>query len=716
MRTVIYFLLLIAIGASVILIPKRRETRRVGVILLSIAFLCEVLVFNFHSYHLLLGGYERAEVDLESSNTLIKQNGEDRLRVELIDVGRPVGTLRIDCDFIGSAEDAVETPYVTVTVDACDETQQAYYRSAIAEGQIVKGDNGSRYLVLDLSGKVSHLRLQLNAKPDCSFALKGITLNDPIPMRFSPLRLLLTFGAAFAIYLLLKAPAMLAAYGERRRLFRALALGVTVCLILGAVALTFLYQYDRTKGISGGFAQTSGNQITQELVDAFEAGQVSLLDRPSEELLALDNPYDWSLRSREGVAYKWDHLLFEGKYYSYYGIAPVVLLFLPYHLLTGYYFPTPEAVLLFGAIGILFLTLTYLVFCDLFAKKLPINMLLAGLLICQLSSGVWYNFCSPLFYEIAQASGFCFTCMGMYFLLRSRVIGSDEPVRLPSLCLSAVCLSLAVLCRPTLALYCVAALVFVGFGLFKYRKHTVNLFPEERKKTLLATVRYLCAALLPYAIIGGAQMLYNHARFGSVMDFGIQYSLTINDFTRAQYHTDFVMIGLHNFLFAFPTVRPEFPYVFSNFSDLSVNGYYFIANYNAVGLFLRALPSLGYVGAVSAWRALSREERRLALGVLIPTCVLVPLGIIFSIWESGYGVRYCTDFAWQFILGGLSVIFLLYVRRFDGQMKTLAQRFLVLSLVVAAVCNFGMIYAYMSKTGYLEAQFLAFERLFDFWK
>ena len=44
--------------------------------------------------------------------------------------------------------------------------------------------------------------------------------------------------------------------------------------------------------------------------------------------------------------YSWDHVYFDGKYYSYYGIAPVVLLFLPYHKLTGYYFPDSLAVLL----------------------------------------------------------------------------------------------------------------------------------------------------------------------------------------------------------------------------------------------------------------------------------------------------------------------------------------------------------------------------------
>ena len=86
------------------------------------------------------------------------------------------------------------------------------------------------------------------------------------------------------------------------------------------------------------------------------------------------------------------------------------------------------------------------------------------------------------------------------------------------------------------------------------------------------SAKYLACALTCYAVIGGIQMAYNFMRFGNPLDFGIQYSLTINDFTRAEYHTDFAMIGFWNFLFAFPTVRPDFPFVFCNFSSLDVNG------------------------------------------------------------------------------------------------------------------------------------------------
>ena len=63
--------------------------------------------------------------------------------------------------------------------------------------------------------------------------------------------------------------------------------------------------------------------------------------------------------------------------------------------------------------------------------------------------------------------------------------------------------------------------------------------------------------------------------------------------------------------------------------------------------------------AIAALKTMTKEEKRQALTLLLPTCIIAPLIIIFSIWESGYGVRYCVDFAWQMILGGAAVLYML---------------------------------------------------------
>ncbi len=711
-----YAISFLALAAVFLFLPKEKRTKRAAVALLAVSLVFELFIANFHSYHLLFGGYDKTVLDLSAETATVTGGAENdllyvqnkkgsALTLEFSDIGRPVGTLHLDLEF------GAGTDYVDVKIDAKDVTQAASYRSGVADGRILAGDGRTAHIVLDLSGDVSDLRIKITPPKDGAFIVRGVTANQAVPMDFSALRLILLLLGGMAVFALCSFPSMKAAYGENRFGLRTPAYAMTALLVIAAVVITWVSMYDQTGGISTGFENTRGNQITQEIVDAFREGQVHLLDTPSKELLEMENPYDWSARRDLGVSAKWDHLLFEGKYYSYYGIAPVLLLFLPYTALTGYYFPTAEAVLLFGALGLVFLTLLFLEFAELFCKKVPNSILLSTLFILLISSGVWYNFVYDNFYEIAQASGFMFTCAGFFFLLRSRIVGEGK-IRYRHIVLGTMCLSWAVLCRPTLALYCFAACIFLVFGYLKHRAAVKAASPADLRRE---TVKYAFAALSCFVLIGGIQMIYNYARFGSVLDFGIQYSLTINDFTRSQYHTDFVMIGIYNFLLAFPRIQPEFPYVMSNFSTLSANGYYYVANRNAVGILWRALPSLGYLGVRPAWKSMTRDERIKALALILPTCVIAPLIIIFSIWESGYGVRYCCDFAWQIILGGAAVLYLIYVRVADGQGKTILRHAFTLAAVLALVVNGAMIYDYLSKTGHLAADYMEFARIFDFW-
>lgn len=723
MSIAIYIICAIALICAFIFIPKKSSTKRFGVALVIAVLLIETLIFNFHSYHLWGGDYERTELDLDSAREygfnsertdFVCNSGGSEARLEFRDLNKKIGTIAFEIDFAeGNADDALSS-YVDVRIDAKDETNSADYRKNVAEGRIIRGNDRSACIILDLSGEVKDLMLKMSTAKGYTFQLRSVTLNSPKPMEFSPWRLLAIVGGVFAIYALCSFSVFKESCADRKKVWYTYAILITGGFSIVALLLTVLYNINSMGQPFSSFISTSGNQISKELVDAFRAGQVHLLDTPSEELLALENPYDWSLRTAEQVPSKWDHLLYDGKYYSYYGIAPVLLLFLPYNLLTDCYFPTPEAVLLFGVVGIIFLTLLFVEVVKRFFPRLPLNFAICSLAILQLCSGIMYCFCSPLFYEIAQASGFMFTMMGLYFLVRSGVVGKGRISKL-SLCASSFCLAMAVLCRPTLALYCVVALIFIAFGFFK----NLRSARDCGKRPVLSSAGYLASALTCFAVIGGVQMIYNYMRFGSILDFGIQYSLTINDFTRSQYHTDFVAIGFWNFLFAFPIVKPEFPFVFSNFSTLDVNGYYFVANQNAVGLLWRALPMFGYCGAVSAYRRLEKKHRLPALLLILSACVLAPAVIIFSIWESGYGVRYSADFAVELILGGMMIIFFLCMTQKEESKATVmkfAHKFFVISLVVAFVANFALIYDYLAKSGNLTAEFLNFERIFEFWR
>lgn len=102
--------------------------------------------------------------------------------------------------------------------------------------------------------------------------------------------------------------------------------------------------------------------------------------------------------------------------------------------------------------------------------------------------------------------------------------------------------------------------------------------------------------------------------------------------------------------------------------------------------------------------------------MLLPTCVLAPAVILFSIWESGYAVRYCTDFAWQTVLGGMAILFLLYARRAEKQTQRILQNAFVAAALLSVIVNAGLLYGFMSREGHLQSQYLELERIFDFWK
>lgn len=683
----------------------------------AIVGLLEVFLFNLNAYT--ARGEERtlslAEGDaqglLDTGVSLTAESGDATLTFQA--VGTSVGTLYLDA----LLSDGLAT--LPVEVDFTDETSQGW-RVGDARLTLIRGMSDSRYMVCHFSGEVGSLRLRFTVPDGQRVELRGVMVNRPIPFRFHVGRVLLLFAAALAVYLLLRAPLFRRPCGRPRRGQSAILAGTTALFLIAALAITLCYRDGKTEGLPADFRQTEGNQITQELVDAFESGQVSLLTEPTPELLAMENPYDWSAREKLGIDCLWDHVLYEGHYYSYYGIAPVVLLFLPYHLLTGYYFPTIWAVFLFGAGGILFLSLAYMAFIRNWFRHVPFGVALAGLITVQAASGVWFCFASPLFYEIAQNAGFFFVTGGVYFLLRAGIAGPGR-LSLWRVTLGTTMLALAVMSRPTLAVYALVSLPFLWFGLRRVRgKRYASLTDAHAQRARRrATAGYLLAALLPYVLLGGAQMLYNLARFGNPLEFGIQYSLTINDFTRSQFHGRMAAIGFYNFLFAVPQVKPAFPFFFAQFSTLDVNGYYFIASTVAVGLLFRALPTWGLCLAGKARRLLPQRVRRRVSWVWALFCLAAPAVILFSIWESGYAVRYCTDFSWQMLFGAYAVLYTLYIHSRHPAMKALGDKLLIAAAVLAVLINGALLITFAHPGGLssdMQAAFSAFARTFEFWK
>ena len=700
---------------------KSRTVRFFSKLLLVMTVL-ELTVFQYPSYHLMLGDYPEkillpSDATVESGDYTLDENlhtltitGKNECVITFNDLNVPIGTVR------AVAKLGKDTKQSQMVLDMADATH-VDYRFDIAKQALVKDRENTQYIACEFSGDVSKLRLKFTGKNDGDgVVLQSLQLNAPIPFAVSPLRMALVLVLGTLAYAVACSTTLKRPYLETKKLCRRTITVMTAAVMAVAVLIVMAKLPDG--GFAGQFKLDSGNQITQEQVDAFENGQISLLKEVDDALLQVENPYDWGMRNDSGAKAEWDHVFYDGKYYSYYGIAPVVLLYLPYHKLTGHYCSTNLSILLFSLVGLLFLAMAYLAFVKRWCKNVSAGNIIAGMAILFSSCGIWYSVGRTLFYEISISSGFAFVALGAYFLFSSNVL-SEGKVSLVRTALASLFLGIAVLCRPTLAVYAVVAVLYFLYAIPK----SGNVLVQAEDGTSSLAVRkprriaYVLCAALPLLALGITQMVYNYARFGSPLDFGIQYSLTINDFTHSQYHTSFVLIGLWNYLFAAPQFLPEYPYISTPFSKLDTNGFYFNDDGNTSGILFLAIPVAAYLLARAALRRLPDTKTRWKYGVMVGLpCVVMPLVIICSIWESGYAVRYTADFSWEILLGALTILFFLYQKSRNETKKDLTRKFMAAAMLCAVVVNGVQIFKFAFPQEQYPAICDHLTQLIAFWK
>lgn len=681
--------------------------------ILIIASVLELTVFNFPVYHLWGGGYTEKELDIDNAviecgirnddGSIIVGDGAEMV-VTFEGINTQVGTVKADVLF--RKKDTKEAKFI---LDIKDTTQAENYRYNIANSRIVEKREKSNTIICDFSGNVSDMRVKLTPANNSEIILKRVYINTDVPFDISLVRFFFITLVSVFIYSVMYESFMQKSFSKNRKFCRVSSAVVTIACCISAFSVLNYKLGD--KSWSDEFKQTTGNQMTQELVDAFENGQVSLLAEPTEELNALENPYDKNARESSGAYALWDHVYYDNNYYSYYGIAPVVLFFLPYHKLTGYYCPDSLAVLVFALIGIAGLTKLFSSFIKKWFPDIETGIYLTCLILIQILSGVWFSIGRVWFYETAMAAGFAFLSWGIYFLFESNIMGKEKII--PSkVFLASLFSATAVLCRPTLALYCICIAVFM---LMAFKKSG-----ETTKKRLI----YLVYAFAPMVCLGSIQMIYNYARFGSPFDFGIQYSLTINDFTKSQYHTDFVLVAWFNYLFNIPSFSASYPFISTKFQTLDTNGFFYedcLSTANTSGLFFLALPMFAYIFSRKAFKKLpDRQSKINSLAYIALPCILIPVVIIASVWESGYAVRYMLDFSWEMIIGSLAIIFFLMQKTENITIKKFVKAFLCFSmvwaLVVGGVQSVNQMFRYAEyHYDYPEIAY-SLEQIFAFWR
>ena len=295
--------------------------------------------------------------------------------------------------------------------------------------------------------------------------------------------------------------------------------------------------------------------------DAFQHGQVSLDYEAEPGLSDLEYIYNWGARSDSGLFYLWDYAYHDGKYYVYFGTAPTLTLYYPVYLLTGKLPNLPITNDWFCTLAVIFMCEMLLAATKILAPKPNFLMLLMSMPVATACVGVFRVMNYSDIYCVPMSAGlaYLFLCLWLAFCALGR---SKKWQRITLLCLSGIALVLAVASRPGMALSG-AVLIPLFLGI---------LF--NKKCSLKDKLSQAAAFVVPLVIGACGIMAYNNARFGSPLDFGAAYQLTVSDINANKIYLSSLPEAIFPYFLAPARVASHFPFFEYTSVGLANYGHY----------------------------------------------------------------------------------------------------------------------------------------------
>ena len=430
------------------------------------------------------------------------------------------------------------------------------YPYSLGDGRILlQSVPENRYLKVYPYGKVSDFYIRIQTADASGNAAAGsygelvvkyhgLSANGTIPFHFRAGRFVVLWAAVFGMLLLKKDSRLHQisfdaqdARGRQKRFV--VVLGFTAILLAGAFFFVRINPACR-QNLAVHHAQY------QELAEALSEGKVSVGDA-EEALLAMKNPYDTIALQAAGIGYRADYAYHNGKYYVYFGIVPVLLLYLPYYLLTGGALQNYVAVFVFFAGFIIAAAGFVYELMKRYFKEQPFYLWAVGIGMLVGSYSMFYLLIRPDLYHVPIVASAMFATGGLWLYLA----GLNRPKKAVGLyAFGSFCMALTAGCRPQFILFAALAVVLFWERVFVKRE----LFSKKGW-------RQTAALVVPYVLIAAGLMAYNALRFGSPFDFGASYSMTSNDMTHRGTNLERILYGIWYFLFEPMQLEGKFPYL-----------------------------------------------------------------------------------------------------------------------------------------------------------
>ncbi len=632
--------------------------------ILVLAVLLETFVFNFRYFTTAnlntIDLHNRIDLSEDSEGYFLLTSIDHEL--EFSNLNTEVQNVRIDFDQEQPAQN------LDIKIQFTDEAHKTYfdtteYTVGIPVTQIATNSSRSEYVSLNASGLVSSLKIEITSE-DVMYpiTLESVYINAHYPFRFNVDRFL---GVAFIL-------ALVYVFRPKSSIYRLKIseepvkskVGIIAAVAIECVLISsFLFFGSNNVGVatsSYNFGSWDGHSLVNtfevggdsaqqyaELAKSFAKGQLYLDEVPPDWLQEMDDPYDKGARDQvqkeHAEGYLFDAAYYDGHYYVYFGVVPVLIFYLPYYLICGNPFPT--------AIGVLIAILAFIVgsaaLLDRFAryhfKRVSLGLYLLLQIALIAGCGLLYLVKFPTFYSLPIACGLAFSVWGLYFWMRGR---TSKHKKL-SFFVGSLCMALVLGCRPQLVLLSTLAFpIFWG-----------PYITKGRIKSREGIAEFVCL-LIPYIVVIVGIMFYNYARFGSFFDFGANYNLTVNDMTKRGWNIGRIAPAAFAYFIQSPNMCGIFPFLQpTDFATTYMGQTIKEVTYGGILACYPILWILFFAKPIISLRNSQRSTKTIT-GVIL---VLVISGILVAIMDAemaGILQRYYADFSFMFFAAVVLLAFI----------------------------------------------------------
>lgn len=593
--------------------------------ILAISLFIEVFVCNFG--HFASKTYKQYGNELniyygdEFNGTAILGEEDSYSTIEIYDIEDEVKSIYIDFDIEG------DTKNVEVEYFISDEGNNELYAGQ-ENGSVVWSQNvlSSRYQKINAYGNVHTILIKINKDIGTTLTINEIKINQEKPIFFSSIRFLVIFVIIIFIYFLKNKKIFDYNFNNTNTKYKKIVIvAIIIVQIITAIFVSNINSY-----LVNDYENTQYHQLTDALIDH----RVNLDITVDEKLDSLDNPYDITQRLNSESTYEFDTAFYKGKYYCYFGIAPVITFYIPYKLITGSYIKDNVINAITFTILSISIILMFYKMANKHFKKLPIVMYAILTIFAIDTCGALTMLSEPRIYTVPILYGLAFSMLGLTCWLYS--IKDSNGLNKVLVFLGSMFIGFAVASRPQFTLVAFLAII-IFFDQIKDIKN--NLFN-------------IVIAIVPFIIIGTLLMYYNYLRFGSPLDFGANYNLTFNDMTKRGFNTNRIGGGLFYYLLQPVNIVATFPFIECTTFKTSYIGM-LISEYSFGGLF-----SINPLTILSLLTIVFRKQFKNKKLFISSICLTI-FGLIIILADTqmaGLVERYFSEFSIFFILSALIVL------------------------------------------------------------